>query len=494
MELSKNNLKGLIEPIVYDGIKEGTYKVSECDSTELLTWNRLDLGFKLFYLDNLKKNNSLALEMYKSDIGCQTMGTYKELGNDEKNSFDVYVQEFKKTYNSIKENGFDKNKTILPVTDSMSIINGAHRLASAIHLNKSISYVRLNTADMICDYNNYYKKNIPSEHIENAVNTFLKYSSNCYIAFLWPSGKKNEKKSISKFSEVIYQKELTLTPTGAENLLIELYKHMDWVGAEQNGYPGVKKKLIECFPIFQPFTVIAFQSSDLHKVREIKEAVREVNGIGFSSVHITDTKQEAIDISNLIFNSNGLHFLNYARPYKYVTEHTKLSLFKEFLIKNKLNFDEALIDGGLSLSLYGLRKSNDIDFFVSDSSRIKVLSKDIDEHDSELKYHLVEKEELIFNPKYHFIYNGLKIVSFEQLYKMKINRNDKKDNNDCRVMNSLIINNGFLKKINDLRQIFFYTRIKVIYFFISPIMQLLRNVGLYYKVREIYRKIKNNQL
>ena len=55
MELSKKNLKGLIEPIVYDGIKEGNFKVSECAPLELLTWNRLDLGFKLFYLENLKK-------------------------------------------------------------------------------------------------------------------------------------------------------------------------------------------------------------------------------------------------------------------------------------------------------------------------------------------------------------------------------------------------------------------------------------------------------
>ena len=490
MELSKNNLKGLIEPIVYDGIKDGTYKVSECDSSELLTWNRLDLGFKLFYLDNLTNNNSLALEMYKSDIGCQTMGAYKELGNDNKNSFNVYIKEFKKIYNSIKENGFDKNKTILPVTDSMSIINGSHRLASAIHLNKNISYVRLSSANMICDYTNYHKKNIPIEHIENAVNTFLEYSSNSYIAFLWPSGKKNEKKSISKFSEIIYKKELRLTPTGAENLLIELYKHMDWVGKEENGYPGVKKKLIECFPIFQPFTVVVFQSANIDKVREIKKAVREVNGIGFSSIHITDTKQETIDISKLLFNNNGLHFLNYARPYKYVSELNKLKLFKMFLDENNLNYSDTLIDSGLALSLYGLRKCADIDYFVSDSSRIKVLSRDIEEHDSELKYHLVEKKELIFNPKYHFIYNRLKIISFEQLYKMKINRNDKKDNNDCRVMNSLIINNGFLYKINKLRQILFYTKIKIIYFFINPIIQLLRNVGLYYKAREIYRKIK----
>lgn len=490
MELSKSKLKALIEPIVYDGIKEGAYEVAKCNSSDLLTWNRLDLGFKLFYLDNLKKNKRLALEMYKADIACQTMGTYKELGNDEKDSFEAYVKEFEKTYNDIKFNGFDEEKSLIPVSKSIAIINGAHRLASAIHLSKGVSCVKLDSPDMICGYNNYYKKNTSTAHIENAVNTFLEYSNNCYIAFLWPSGKHNEKKCLSKFSNIIYKKEVSLTPIGAKNLLIELYKHMDWVGSEQNGYSDVKKKLIECFPKFLPFSVVVFQSANLDKVREIKEAVREVNGIGFSSIHITDTKQEAIDISKLLFNSNGLHFLNYAKPYKYILERNKLKSFKEFLDQNKIDANDALIDGGLSLALYGLRKSNDIDFFVSESRNIKVFINNIDEQDSELKFHQVDKEELIHNPKYHFIYNGLKIMSFDQLYRMKNNRNYKRDNNDCRMMNSLIVNDGLGKKINLLRQVLFYTRIKVVYFFLNPIIQLLRRLGLYYKVRSIYRSLK----
>jgi hypothetical protein len=55
MELSKYKLKELIEPIVYDGIKDGMYEISESNSSDLLTWNRLDLAFKLFYLYNFKK-------------------------------------------------------------------------------------------------------------------------------------------------------------------------------------------------------------------------------------------------------------------------------------------------------------------------------------------------------------------------------------------------------------------------------------------------------
>ena len=427
--------------------------------------------------------------MYKADIGCQTMGTFKELGNNEKETFDAYVNDFEKTYNNISEYGFDKNRTILPVSISKSIINGAHRVASAIHLNKSISYVKLDIPEMVCDYKNYYKKNTSLEHIENAVNTFLEYSHNSYVAFLWPSGKKNEKKCLTKFSNIIYTKEISLSPLGAKNLLIELYKHMDWVGSEENGYPGIKKKMIECFSEFHPFKVIVFQSENIETVREIKQAVREVNGIGFSSVHITDTKQEAIDIARLLFNSNGLHFLNYANPYRYISELNKLNLFRKFLTDNTIPKDEALIDGSLVLALYGLRKGSDIDFFVSDSNSLKVTIKDFEAHDSELKYHLVDKEELIFNPKYHFIYNGLKIISFDQLFVMKTNRNGSKDINDCRLMNSLIVDDPFGKKLNQLRQTLYYTKIKIIYFFLNPIMQYLRRIGLYYKVRKMYRKI-----
>ena len=72
-----------------------------------------------------------------------------------------------------------------------------------------------------------------------------------YMAFLWPSGSHSKKEALSKFSNIVYHKKIKLSPQGGLNLLIELYKHMDWVGDKGNGFKGVKQKLIECFPFFE---------------------------------------------------------------------------------------------------------------------------------------------------------------------------------------------------------------------------------------------------
>ena len=42
---------------------------------------------------------------------------------------------------------------------------------------------------MFANYQYFYDRNIPSEYIEMAVNKFIEYAENVYIAFLWPSGK-----------------------------------------------------------------------------------------------------------------------------------------------------------------------------------------------------------------------------------------------------------------------------------------------------------------
>ena len=106
---------------------------------------------------------------------------------------------------------------------------------------------------------------------------------------------------------------------------------MDWSGNENNSYQGINQKLVECFPSFEKFTVIAFQANSIDDVRTIKDEVRDICKMGYSSIHITDTQEEVIRITQLMFNSNGIHFLNYSKPYNYISIHKKIEEFKELV-------------------------------------------------------------------------------------------------------------------------------------------------------------------
>lgn len=105
--LKRVDLQKLIEIFIYKNLERKEYQVKKQFAKELLTWNRLDLAFKLFYLDNVDVYPELAKEVYREDIRSQTLGTFIELGNESgKNCFESYIESFSATYESIKEEGF----------------------------------------------------------------------------------------------------------------------------------------------------------------------------------------------------------------------------------------------------------------------------------------------------------------------------------------------------------------------------------------------------
>ena len=488
MEIKKEKLKNLVEPFIYDDLQLESYKISKINASDLLVWNRFDLAFKLFYLDNKKQNMELARKIYIEDIKAQTVGKFEEKGSKDKSSIEKYIEIFTETYNNIDKIGFDDSKTVIPLSSNGSIINGAHRISSAIHLNKEVSCVHLDLPIMTCDYKYFFERDVSIDILDIVATQFIKYAQNTYVAFLWPSGVGSKKEAESKFSNIVYKKELTLTPNGAFNLLYELYKHMDWIGNAKESYSGIQKKLVECFPNFNSFTVIVFQEESLEKVRDIKEEVRKIYNIGYSSVHITDTKNEAVEISRFLLNDNALHFLNYRNLSKISLVQNELLRFKQFINKNNIDTDNIILDSSIILALYGLRKNNDIDYLLDDTFSIKYIDNNIDANDKTLPFYEKEKYNLIYNPGNYFYFENLKFISFKQLYIMKSNRNKDRDINDCNMMRVLIENNAWKKKKNQLKQSLFYLKIKIKNNIKELIFSFLKMLHLYDVTRNYYLK------
>jgi len=337
------------------------------------------------------------------------------------------------------------------------------------------------------DYKYFYERAVPEKILDFAAIKFAEYSENTYLAFLWPSGKENKVASEALFNKVIYKKNIGLTERGALNLLIELYKHMDWVGNVNDGFLGAHEKLLECFPAFEPFTVILFQCDCLEKVREIKQKVRDINDIGFSSVHITDTKEEALRVSKLIFNKNGLHFLNYSNPYAYSDVLSSLEEFRSRMKVSEINLNDLVIDGSMILGVYGLRDAKDIDFLVPGNMNLS-FSEAFESHDSELLYHGLDKNRLIYDPCYYFECFGFKFVSFDQVYAMKKKRAEEKDYNDCRMMSSLIKGDSLGFYIARQKQKFFYKRLLLKSRVRYCLVAAMKKTGSYEMIRYFYRR------
>lgn len=488
-QLNKTYLNNLIETDLFQKLDSDSYDIKVSEPFELLKWNRLITAFDIFYLNNKDKNHQLAHKVYFERVRSATFDTFEEPGNVDKNSYDAYCQEFDNTYDSINKYGFDKNKSLLPLARNGSILNGSHRLASSIVSDKKVYSVKLEKDYMIDDYKELLQRKVPMNIIELAVCEFIKYSKNVYLAFLWPSSNKHQDSNVERFDKILYSKELNLNTNGAFNLLTELYKHMDWSGNENNSYQGINQKLVECFPSFEKFTVLAFQANSIDEVRTIKDEVRDICKIGYSSIHITDTQEEAIRISQLVFNSNGIHFLNYAKPYSYISIHKKIEEFK-LLIAQQTEYilDDFVVDGSSTLGLYGLRESDDLDFLYSYSDDIEI--NQFHSHDECLQYHKESKEDLIYNPYFYFSYLGLKFISFEQTYKFKKRRNEDKDKTDCAIMDAYLENNKLKLFLFRIKQMLFYKKIILERKTRESLFLVLHKVGLYNVIRSLYRRLK----
>ena len=459
--MTPKTIAQLIEPHLQKNLIQKDYKLKNIKAKELLVHTRFDLAFKLLYLENIDKKSKFSKEIYIEHIRAFSLGEYTERGNKEKNNISRFIEDFHNTFENIKTNGFDSSKTLIPLSKNGSIANGAHRVASAIYVDKNVECIDTNTTDPIYDYKFFYNRNVSTKILDVVATKFIEYADNVYLAFIWPSAQGYDKEIEEVIPNIVYKKEITLNLNGAHNLLSQIYYGEKWVGSKEDNFRGSQGKLVECFRSFDPVRVVAFQANNLDEVLVVKDKIRAIFNIGKNSIHITDTKNEAIRVARVVLNDNSIHFLNHAKLSKYISTFTKIDKFKKFIKENKLNKSEVLIDSSLILSCYGLREAKDTDFFCSDESKIKVRFDNINIHDEVLKYYQETKQELIYNPKNYFYFNELKFVSFYGLYKMKKNRAEIKDKNDCKMMEAFMEKDEVKMIINKFNQNFYYGMIKV---------------------------------
>jgi hypothetical protein len=490
MSVSKIELQKIIEPGILNQMPDCQYIVKWGMPERLVSWNRLDVGMRTLYLNLKNKTPELADLIYYEDLRAQSLGTLVDPDNSSKSDFNIFKSVFDEISTAISINGFDPKKTVLPVSTTGSILNGGHRLSAALVHQKAVAYVQTGLPPITCDYKYFFERAVSDRLIEQAVLQLLKYMENGFVAFLWPSGAKNISKSECLFDNVVYKKGLALTSKGALNLLFQCYHHMEWVGTEENGYRGLYQKLIECFPTCGEVLMIIFQAErGIDQVREIKQKIRDINGTGYSSVHITDTQVELLRLANLLCNENGLHYLNNAnlinaRHVEHIAELVEQSRVAGVSPEN------FLLDGSWLLELYGLRKAEDIDIIAATGHQDIYQLLGYDPRDKEIVHHRKDTNTLIYDPENHFYLFGLKFVGFSQLTFMKKNRAEPKDILDVRLMAALIENSQLQILKTRTLQKFLYVRIRSRRLLFSFASDFLRAVGLYKLVRIIYRTLK----
>ena len=477
--VSKIDLKNKIEDHIHRNLDEGEYEIHSIQANNLFKNNTFDLAFKLFYLEFFKKNINLARDVYYSHIKAYNFFKIKEYGNKNKSSLEIFEKSFIKTFKSINKDQFNSEVSIVPLSQNGNYLNGSHRISIAGYLNKKINVLDTKSEEFITyDYNFFYKRAVPVDIIEKSLKSYLNYLEGVHIAFIWPSalGKNDDINKIIK--NRIYYKEIVFNAKGAHNLLAEVYKDQKWIGNSKNNYNGTIGKLKECFKnINSPTRIIVFQEENKSALLKIKEKIRKIFKIEKHSIHITDTKEEVKEIAKLIFNKNGIHFLNNAKPYNYNKTESKIIEFKKHLELKKINQDDIVISGSFVLETYGLREARDIDYIT------KINKK---ENNLIMMNYESKKEDLIYNDDNFFEFNGLKFISFNETYKMKLFRNESKDQTDVSLMKSFLKDDTFSVLKNRVKQNFYFTTI----YFKVILIKTLKMIKLHRPIKLIAQFLK----
>ena len=105
------------------------------------------------------------------------------------------------------------------------------------------------------------------------------------------------------------------------------------------------------------------------------------------------------------------------------------------IIKSRDDRNDFCVDSSAVLSSYGLRDCRDLDFLhLTD---VDSIAHGIDCHNEEATHYAEKKDDIIYNPRFHFYSFGVKFASLNVVKEMKVGRNEEKDKVDVKLISEV---------------------------------------------------------
>jgi hypothetical protein len=435
---------------------------------EFLNVHRIDLVPKIWYLKNKQENinANFFIKMYLEHIRA-----FNQFNENHKKTKEDFLRDFDKLINSIKKEGFKKEGAIPSTKDSVAI-DGAHRIASSIYLNKKIYVEKEGNGGPNYNYKYFKKRGLSQKILEEIIFRYFQFKKeNIYACIFWGSsfGKINkteiEKELKKNKIELVYCKKVELTERGKKNLIISCYENEPWMNHKEKDFSGAIRKVAPCFKGSNKIMFYVLESDNKEKIINFKKNIREKLNMGNHSIHSSDSYEETRNLCNLLLNKNSLFFMNYGEKMALpeVLENEKL--------KDRIDF---VITSSYIMEMFGLRKAGDIDYINDSNEEFSGLDKE------NIKINAEEIKELIYNPKYFFRFKGIKFLSLDKILEIKKKKEGRKNKKDVLLIEKFLNE----KKKFDLSEKIFLIQMKGV----SLVLKLIKKIP-----QEKREKIKQNK-
>lgn len=444
---------------------------------KLLSPQRLDIAAKYLYLKLRENCKERAEYVYTEHIRAMTKNSFVE-PYSEKTSSRKFISSFDTLYEAIKANGYFDDLSPIPVDRNYRIMDGAHRVAICLLLDIDvpICIYPIDADHDIYDQAYFEESGMDSDILEDIVLTYIQLTSRCACINIWPSaeGKDDELWSIiSKEFKVIYKKSIPLNENGAFYYLAQIYKEYSWAQNSDDGFSGVYRKLMPCFPNFNPVRAVFVEVEEYDDLVEIKEKMRQLFALEKHSLHMTDNKEETLEMAEILLSNNSISFMNQCNALEYKNTFKLLEGAKKIMKNGTVCFT-----GSIVLALYGIRQANDLDYVSYDDS-------DKDSHNDLLQYYSYKKNDILYRRDLHFVFFGIPFLTLDCIKAFKTNRKEGKDIDDIKLIEMIHKNQGRSRKAELIR-----CKRRVVAKLQGIIIRFAHATGTYEVLRKIYQIIK----
>ncbi len=411
------------------------------DPVRLLGSERFDLGAKLLYARHraLGVDGIWARTVYREHIQAFSGGSCRE-GDGLKSGYEAYRSAYDAVLDSVGRDGFDPNVSLLPVDRNRTPIDGAHRAAAALHHRTPVEALVFDLQANRYDWR-YFRDRGLSEPILDAMALELaRQRSDTLFLHLFPTaeGRDDEVRALlEEHASIVYEKSLRLSGDGPALLVRELYAGESWVGTWANSFAGARRDASVRFNGGDALRVFLFQCGNAALTKSVKARIRDLFGQGNYSCHVNDTHEETVRLAQIYFNPSSIHFLNHASPRYFQRFHRHLEVYREWLRSTGSDPERFCVDGSGSLAAYGLRDAQDLDVLHLGDADFGSVEPGVNSHNGHVGHHAVSRDEILFDPKHHFHYAGLKFIALPTLREMKTRRAEGKDFADVALIDSL---------------------------------------------------------
>ena len=417
---------------------------------ELLRFNRFDVAAKHLYLRHLDSGyeTDFGRHIYSSHIDA--WNNFKEYDNPNKNGEQSFLDCFNDIHESINTDGYKEDLPPVPITEEGFLLNGAHRLASCIKNGCDIptqitSDPRAGQVD--CTSYFFLQSGLDYRVCDSMAIEYAKLKENTFIVTIFPVATKKGNMLeirdilVSNGCKVIYEKGIVLEGHGPVNLMRQLYSGESWGGDISNGYSGYCLKANYCYKDSAEHPTYAFlvecEEGGVEHMLKVKDKIRDIYGLDKHSAHINDTHEETVNLARVFFNDNSLHFLNKAIIQPFQKYNGLFGELKEWIKFNKYDSDDICITASSVMSAYGMREGQDLDYLYG--GNVKPLRYGLtDEHNKEIDKYTMGKDEIMYDDRNHFFFDGVKFASLEVICGLKEKRSEPKDLVDINMMKGVL--------------------------------------------------------